>query len=270
MKASRPTAADDALDRLYAAPFDDFVAQRRALGAEVRAAGDLAGARDVLAAKKPSRTVWALNQVARRDPEILRAAFDAHDAATSAQSSGDAASMRETARAFRERIADVVRRCGDVLAEGDARLNATQARRLGETVRAAVTGGPEARAQLLAGRLTEDVDVEDPFAGLVAPPAGSSKKPAQHVRGEEATKARDDEARRAREARKAQEARERSLEQARREVEALEGELRDARAAAREAETVAARAQASADRARRGVAVIEERLAKARRAMNEG
>jgi hypothetical protein len=264
MKATARTPASDALDRLYAAPLDRFVVLRRELAAELRAAGDVAGALDVAAAKKPSRTAWALNQVARRHPESLQAVFDAHAAAAKAQSRGDAESIRETARAFRDLLADVVRSCAEVLAEHGARLNASQARQLSETVRAATVGGAEERAQLIAGRLAEDVDVEDPFAGLEATPSGKKARPPPS-----APKPADARAAAAREREEMREARERALAEARRRIHALEDEARQARAVAREAETSAARAQTEADRARRAVDSIEERLARARRELRD-
>jgi hypothetical protein len=254
----------DALDRLYAAPLDGFVALRRELAAGLRAAGDVAASAEVAAAKKPSRTAWALNQVARRRPELLRAAFDAHGAAAKAQSHGDAESMRETVRGFRDALGDVAKESGQIAADAGVPLSATQVRQLGETVRAAIGGA--SRDLLLAGRLSEDSDVEDPFAGLDAAPGrgGPRRTPTPGPPVENAaTKARE------REAQRAREAAERAAEEARARIQALEQEARDARAAVREAEIAARRAEAEADRARRAAADAEERLSKARARANE-
>jgi hypothetical protein len=261
-KSTARAAADGALGQLYGAPLDAFVALRRSLADALRASGEAGAARDVLAAKKPSRTAWAMNQVSRRHPAELRAAFDAHDAATRAQAGDDAESIRDGARAFRDQVAGVVRRCAEALGEAEARLDAAQARRLGETVRAAAAGGAEARARLLAGRLTEDLDVEDPFSGLEASLEAGVKGRGPTAAENAAARAREREA-------QAREARERALEQARRDVEALEEQAREARMAARQAETLASRAQAEADRARRAVVAIEERLGNARKALKE-
>ncbi len=166
--ASSSGPGPGALDVLYAAPFDDFVAVRKKLAADLRAAGDLAMSREVSIAKKPSRTAWAMNQLVRKSPDVLRAAFEAFDTAARAQSSGDADAMRETARAFRERVNGVVMQCERLLVDAGAALNAAQARRLTETIRADISGGAQSRERLLSGWLTEDAEVEDPFAGLEA------------------------------------------------------------------------------------------------------
>jgi hypothetical protein len=262
-REKQSTSIDDALDRLYAAPLDAFVTLRRELAAGLRASGDVAGAGEVAAVKKPSRTAWALNQIARSHPEALHAAFDAHAAAAKAQSHGDAASMRETVRAFRDALGDVVKRSEDVATQAGVPLSAAQVRQLGETVRAAMGG--ESRDRLLAGRLNEDVDVEDPFAGIEAGPGRRpAREPAPAASAESvASKARE------REAQRAREAHERAVEEARRRVAVLEQEAKDARSTAREAEIAARRAQAEADRARRIATALDERLEEARKALKE-
>lgn len=265
MKPTARTSVAGALDRLYAAPLAEFVALRRELAAELRALGDATGARELSAAKKPSRIAWALNQVARRHPERLKAAFDAHAAAAKTQSGGDAEAMRDAARAFRDRLGEVVQAGAGLLAEADAHLTAAQARELSETVRAAIAGGAEARAHLLAGRLAEGFEVEDPFAGLEAGSPGR-RTPSPSLPSKSPDKRSV--AARQREEQLA-EARERELEEIRRRVGALEEKARQARAMARQAEVAAARAQAEADRARRAVVALEEELEKARRELKD-
>lgn len=254
----------DALDQLYAAPLADFVGLRKRLATELRAAGDVAGATEVSAAKKPSRTAWVLNQLALRDLEVLRTAVDAHTEAANAQAHGDAEAMRETMRGFRDALGKVARRSAAIAVEGGVALSATQVRRLGESVRAAIAG--PLRDRLLAGRLTEDVEVDDPFAGLeVGPSHGGASRDATPTPHTQSAAARA----REREAERAREARERAAEQSRIRIEALEQEARDARATAREAEIAARRAEDEANRARRAATAVEERLEKARKGLSE-
>ncbi len=259
---------DDALDRLYAAPLDGFVALRKELAATLRAGGEVAGSAEVAAAKKPSRTAWALNQVARRHPQALHAVFDAHAAAARTHGDGDAEALRDTVRAYRDALAEVVKRSAEVAAEAGIILGATQARELSETVRAAIGG--ESRELLLAGRLVAGVDVDDPFAGLEV--GSGDRKPARRPAAtarevtSAAVKAKEREAERAREA---EEARERAAEEARRRIAALEAEAREARIAARQAEIAARRAEAEAERARRVATDLDERLAKARAGLDD-
>jgi hypothetical protein len=268
--------AAEAIERLFLAPFDDFVEQRKAMAAALRAAGDVAAAREVLASKKPSRTAWAINQVARRHPDALRAAMGALEEATGAQSSADGEAMRTSARAFRDRVGDVVKLCETTLEESGAGLNAVQARRLGETLRAAMAGPGEARDRLMAGRLVEDLEVEDPFAGLPerAPSRATGRAAKAEVAagskahpGAKEQRVREQEEARARAAQREGAARERAIEQARHKLRELEEEARQARVAAHQAETAAARAQAEAEKVRRASQAVEERLAKAREAL---
>jgi hypothetical protein len=254
-----PSGASEALDRLYAAPLERFVALRRELAADLRARGDARGSSEVAAAKKPSRTAWAINQLARHQRERLQAASDAYAAAARAQSEGEAEAMRSTARAFRDCLAEVVRAGAAILTESGARLGATQARQLSETVRAAVAGGPESLSRLMSGQLSEGLDDDDPFAGVGESPAGRSKKAPVDASKEELRRAAA-----AEKELKERAARERAVEEARQRVQALEEQARAARTAARQAEVALARAQAEADRCRREVNAVEERLAAAR------
>ena len=57
---------EDALDELYAADPNEFVAVRKRLSAAVRDTGDKAGAKVLQGARRPSTSAWALNQLARR------------------------------------------------------------------------------------------------------------------------------------------------------------------------------------------------------------
>jgi hypothetical protein len=256
MKSPAPLTLGDALKRVYSVPLGEFVTLRRDLAGQLRASGDLAGARELLAAKKPSRTAWALNQLARRHPDMLRAALEAHTAALKAQSHG-ADAVRDSVRAFRDRIGDCVRQCSAILAEAGAGANATQSRLIGETVRAAIQA-PDSRERLLEGLLTEDIEVEDPFAGLTAGSHRGARLRIVKQSERSATATQEQEMQRARQERA------REMEHARREVERLEEQARDARTLARQAETAAHRAQTEADRARAAVVAIEQRLEKAR------
>jgi hypothetical protein len=240
---------EDAIDRLYAATLDEFMALRGQLVAELRAAGEAALARQVAGVTKPARTAWALNQVVRRSPELVHGAMKAWATANEAQKQGDAAALRETARAYRESVAAVVKAARDVLVEAGMETTAMQMRRMGETLQAASGEDSPTRARLLAGRLEKDADVEDPLAGIaeVSPVASA--------------KAKDD--------RSELQERERALAAARTQLDLLEKALVKARTAAREAEVRADRARDEADRARRAVAEAEAQVGKATTALRK-
>ena len=284
MAARRDDAVSDALDRLYAAPLDAFVPLRRELVASVRVKGDplaAKAAREVAAAPKPTRTAWALDQVAHRHPELVRAMLEARDAAAATQKRGEGDAIRTAVRDYRAHMTEVAHAARDALTAAGFGVTAAQLRRMSETLATASVEGSEARARLAAGRLTEDVGLEDPFAGieaapqrapkserdppvtLAAPPtaAATAREKADAVAAEKARAAAAQAV--AREKAKHEAARKLAQER----LDALEEEARAARAEARRRETAALRAQDEADRARRALEEVESRLGTAREAL---
>src|SRR4051812_50173322 len=71
---------------LFRVPPDRFVAERDALVKELRSVDRDDDAAAVKALRKPTATVWALNQLADRDPDALSALFDTGRALRAAQS----------------------------------------------------------------------------------------------------------------------------------------------------------------------------------------
>lgn len=272
MAAKRGDALSEALDRLYAAPFDAFLDLRKELVASLRAAGDAATAKAVAGASKPTRTAWALDQVAHHRPELVEAMLGARDAAVSVQKKGDAAAIREAIRESRARTAEVLQAAREILAAAGFEAPVAQVRRMSETLAAASLEGSEARRLFAEGRLTRDLGQEDPFAGLEAgPPAPRKATPAASADGKAARedgKAAEAEAAVAARAKAAAEAARKAHEAATKaaeeRVQSLEAELREARVEARKKEMAAVRAQDEADRARRAVGETEARLESAR------
>ena len=62
---------DTALDELYSVAPGDFVARRKALASDLRAAGAAGPAKELAQARRPTTAAWALNQLARRHPELV-------------------------------------------------------------------------------------------------------------------------------------------------------------------------------------------------------
>ncbi len=267
--ATSDSALNGALDELYAAPFDRFMALRSELAGRLRAAGDAPAARQIANASKPTRSAWALNQVARRRPELLAAIVSTREAAAGAQKSGDSSEIRDGARRYRDAVGEAVRAVGSILAADQVPFSAAQARRVGETLQALATDEAE-RAKLTAGRLVRDVAVEDPFAGIEAGPAtrrprASDAAPTEKSASGAKAKARpDDELARAREAKRIRDERARAIEEARARVKALEASNTEARKAAAEAHREFVRSQHEADKAKRALAEVEQELERAR------
>jgi hypothetical protein len=261
-------ALNAAIEELYAAPFDSFVSLRRELSVRLRGSGDTSAAGQVAQAAKPTRTTWALNQVARKHPDVIAAIVHAREAAATAQKSGDAQAIREGARHYREAVANAVRAVRATLAADGVALSPAQARRLGETVQA-LSADESERGRLASGRLTRDVEVDELFAGVEL---GADVRPAKErgpLRGDKASRTSEAEGARAREVERLRaelerQERERALEERRSRITGLERAVDDARKAAADAEREARRAQHLSDKAGRALAELERKLALAR------
>ncbi|MBL8778390.1 MAG: hypothetical protein JNK12_20800 [Acidimicrobiales bacterium] len=168
--ADQPTDAldlDAALDALFAAAPDAFVAERNALVKRLRSARRREEATEVAAMRKPPRAVWALNHLALSDDPHLADLLDAIDAVGAA----DAATHRDAVAALRDRIGDTV----------DAAVAAIEAPRPDDhpevtAALQAVVGDADALRLLVDGRL-----VEVPAGGMGAlgllPPGGADAVP---------------------------------------------------------------------------------------------
>jgi signal transduction histidine kinase len=157
---------------LYGLPLEEFTRARDELARELRKAGNREAADEVKALPKPSVSAWAVNQLARRHPQELKALVQAGEALRKAQRSavtrGDSAGLREAQRAHRERLDELLS-----TARHDLRTSGQTLQRVAQTLRAASVE-KEASKALAAGTLTEDVS-QSGFGGmLVAIPGGKA------------------------------------------------------------------------------------------------
>lgn len=139
---------------------DEFVAARNARTKELRAAGERDRAALVAKLRKPTWTAWALNLLARDQPDTISsflAAGAALDDALGRALGGDRDQVRQAQRDERAALADVVDRAVGVLAGAGRRPGDQDRQRLTGTLRAAVTD-PEVRARLIDGFLVDDVE----------------------------------------------------------------------------------------------------------------
>ena len=63
--------ADD-LDSLFGTPPAAFIAERKRIVAALKAGGRKDEAKEVEKIPRPSVAIWTVNQIARRDPEVIR------------------------------------------------------------------------------------------------------------------------------------------------------------------------------------------------------
>jgi hypothetical protein len=260
---------DHALDELYAADPSEFVARRKRLASDLRAAGSKVAADELKAARRPSTSAWALNQLARHEPALIEQLLERSHALQDAQTralAGDGEAMRDAIRAHRTAL-DAATQAALVIL-GPRATDAFRNEIVG-MLRAASTDEDVGRT-LRLGRLVRDTDTATGFPdaiGLtVAETARPSPKPKTRRATVDNTTAVDDTAaeREAAEAaeREAQRQRELAREDAQRRaadaeadaaraqdrIDRLEGELGDARRDLKAARARAKKANAVAHR----------------------
>jgi hypothetical protein len=138
---------DEAVAELYRAPHDAFVAERKRLATELKAAGDKAGAARLLKLGRPTLSAWAVNQLWWQARDL----FDGLLAAGARLRVGDQAATAER----RDAIAALKSRAAALLVDGGHAVNEATLRRVTTTLAAlAATGGfePDAPGALAADR----------------------------------------------------------------------------------------------------------------------
>ena len=239
---------DEAVDRLYGLPLEEFVAERGATAKALRKAGEKDAAAQVAKLPKPSQIAWTANMLAREGADEL---LEAGEALRDAQLGGGGRdAVREAAEAERDAVDALLARAGELRS-----LSRDASDRL-RTLLHAVAGDEELREQFAAGRLVAEPEGGGGWPGLggfvAAPPSKST--PAKKGRTKEAG-GRKAGAKRGAPAKRA-EAPSRDREQERRDRARRERE----RKAAERAEREAARRREEAERRK-----LERRLANARR-----
>jgi hypothetical protein len=279
------TRLEDAVDQLHAVPLEDFVAERKRLAKELRGAGDREAAAELAKLPKPSAPAWALNRLAREEPEAIGAWLDAAEALRDASTHADrssAAELRAAMAAHREATRTLLAAVRERTRPNGRELSEPMVDRVRDLLQAA-TADPAAAERLRAGRMVEgDEEAALPAAGEIG--AGStgrastdraSKSRASTGRAstDRASKSGASTDRAAeRRAAKEREAREREAE-ARAELERLiaaaEERLGELRATAEEREEAAAVAEERLEQARRTLHRSESEAAAAREAAEE-
>lgn len=228
-----------ALNELYGAAPEDFVAERKRLSKELKTEGRADDADLVAKVRKPTVAAWALNQLARRSRREIDLLLDSGHRMRAAQAGllrGEARDMFEQAQhTEREMIAQLVREAERLLGERGKASSTTL-----EQVAASLHAGAvseRGREVLAAGRFTEALTLEgfNALAGLAPPRSRRAPKPKPSRSTDE-------------------------LKEARAELAAARKHLRDAERTAHEARRLAAQADADVGEAAAAVRKAEERL----------
>ena len=250
----------DAADRLYGLPFDEFIPERDATAKQLRKDGDKEAAAAVAKLPKPSQVAWVANQLGRAGADDL---LSAGDAIREAQlGGGGREALREATAAQRSAVDALLKE-----AEGLRPLS----RDLKDRLRAlllAVAGDEDVRAAFEAGRLVEEPSAGGawPVGAFVAPASTSaSKGGTKRAAPRKAPEKRESAAAKRKREEKERKAAERARKEAERQREEAERRKLERRLAAAREEADAAKqrldmAKDAYERATHEVARIEEQL----------
>jgi hypothetical protein len=249
---------DEALDRLYAAPLEEFTQTRNALAKELQ--GD--DAKQVKALKKPNLAAWALNQLARKHSGELEELFDATDKVRQAQrrvlSGGKAAGLREASDLRNKVVSKLTKLAGNLLIDAGHAAAASTLSAVNDSL-VAIASNEEAAEELKRGRLSREVRSEAvvDVGGLsLVPEAEAAAEPEDDLAAEQAARETLEKARK----------RVKETEQAAKEAEAEAWRLERA---AEDSERALKSAREAAEFARRGADARRDEAAAAAKELDE-
>jgi hypothetical protein len=230
---------DEALNELYGAAPEEFVAERKRLAKQLKSEGR-GDESDVLAkVRKPTVAAWAINRLARDARREVDLLLDSGHRMRTAQAGVLRGEARETfeqaQRTERETIASLVREAERVLSER-GHSSSTILEQIATSLHAAAVS-EHGRELLAAGRLTEALTLEgfNALAGLAPPRSKRAGKPKPSRSTEE-------------------------MKELRAELAEARKRLREAEKTAHEAHKLAAQADTEVEAAAAAVRKAEERL----------
>jgi hypothetical protein len=148
----------DIANGLYALRLDEFVTARAAAAKEAAGSGkELPAA--VRALPKPSVAAWAVNMLATHRPDVLAELNELGGRMRAAQTSLDAAGLRELARERRTVLATAVDTARSVAEQQGRRISEAVATDVEQTLRA-VTADEGAAAAVQSGRLLQALSAD--------------------------------------------------------------------------------------------------------------
>jgi len=257
----------DAVAELYSADPDEFVRRRSALVSRAREAGQAAAARRIAGLRKPTRSAWVVNQLARSDPGVASELSRLGEELRSAQRSLDGEAIRELSRRRRQLVEDLVRRALEV--SGQHSPAAALRDEVTATLSAAVAD-PDVAGQLAAGTLERAAHHEGfgpagpPVLALVPPSADEPADTRGAGRRRRQTLAGAGQARAERERQRQDEARAEAEQAAADRERRRRDALAEAERAAQDADRAAATATHAEQEQEATVRQLEEQLAEAR------
>jgi hypothetical protein len=156
---------------IYAAPFEDFLSVRTAQVKEAKAAGDKELARQIGGLRKPTRSAWLVNLLARAAPEDLDELLQIGTALRDAQANLDGAELRRLSTARHRAVDALSRQAAELGAEAGYTATDAVRQEVAQTLSAALAD-PEQAEAVRHGTLSAAVSYGGfgPFELGAAPP----------------------------------------------------------------------------------------------------
>lgn len=258
-----------AIDELYRAPLDRFTADRNALAAALRKAGQRDAADRVKGLAKPGVAAWGVNQAWWQDQATFRGMLETGDQlreAHLARARGKDVNVREAAEDRRRAVDAVVRAAVDALGGPDAVAPDLRFRILGTVESLASSGVPP---DTTLGRLVKDVQATgfealSALAGITPAPAPAPPSRPVIVSRREEPKGRASSTKPSEKAEARAREQQRRLEEAAARLADRERNLRAAKADAAQTSAAEKKARARLEKASVRTAELERHLEDAR------
>ena len=283
---------ETATNELYALSPDDFIERRQQLVAEARQERDRELATKIGKLRRPTRSAWLINLLARQQPDEINALLELGTALQEAQQRMAGDELRKLSTERRKTVDGLARRAVELGREQGYSAPDGAVQEVSQTLQTAL-GDQEIADLVRAGRLIQAVtygggfgptDLASAFGQLPAkapkPEKRTPAEPAQMPDPKQrraAEKAAADAREQAATARKAADAAESEAEAATQQadeladrVESLRGELRQTEAAEREAREAARGARKHYQELRQAALSAEQAAAAAAEALDEG
>jgi hypothetical protein len=282
---------ENAANELYALSPDEFVDHRQQLVAEARQAGDRALATQIGKLRRPTRSAWLINLLARQEPDEVTALLELGAALQEAQQRMAGDELRQLSAQRRKAVDALARRAVELGRERGYSAPDGAIQEASQTLQTAL-GDPEIAELVRSGRLNQAVTYggfgsTDLASAFAAPPTKAPSRPGKQAPAEPARasdpkqrrvaeKAAAEARERAAAARKAAESAESEAEAATQHadeqadrVESLRSQLRQAEAAEREAREAARAARKHYQELRQAALSAEQEATAATQALEE-
>jgi hypothetical protein len=283
---------ETAADELYALSPDEFIERRQQLVAEARQAGDRTLATQIGKLRRPTRSAWLINLLARQEADDVSALLELGAALQDAQQRMAGDELRQLSAQRRKTVDALARRAVELGRDHGYSAPDGAMQEISQTLQTAL-GDPEIAELVRGGRLNQAVtyggfgptDLASAFG--MPPPTKAPSRPQKQASTEparapdpkqrrEAEKAAAEAREQAAAARKAAESAESEAEAATQHadeqadrVESLRGELRQAEATEREAREAARAARKNYQELRQAALSAEQAAAAAAQTLEE-